>query len=661
MIIYQLEDGVTANYATDELKKYIKEMCGVEAVVKYEKEAEEGIVLATFDTLGINALDIEDKKYDDAFEINIKGLKGYIAGSNIRSILYGIYDYLYAAGCRFLRPGKDGDLIPKKDMSAFDYACRKKADCRYRCDCIEGSLSYEMIDERLKWLPKAGYNGYLIQGLTPTFMLERWYKHIGNPYKEPKPLTWEEEEGLTRIIEKNIKKYGLLFHDYGHGYMFPAYGIYRDDEIRKIEEPLKSHIALTQGNREIKTKLKYVNLCYSNPDVRNRIANYLADYLEEKPDIDFLHMYLADCTENLCQCENCQKQSITDLYVMLLNDVDAELTKRNNDTKIVFCLYNDTLIPPKTERFNNPDRFVLETAVFRTVEDTQAGGYAIKVTESDNLMMVEEFAPIMRCQNAWRKIFKGDILFFDYHLYSEHFDDMGHDLITNRIVNDVKNIDVNNSKGLMNCATSRLYMPTGLPTYACGMALFDKSIDLESLKDDYFAAAFGADGAKVKAYLKTLSDLFQPDLLADIGVSAAAQEYTDIKLKAHLKWMNNPEANASFRKIDGVLAEFKPLLEKNLKETDGCQRKSWELLDIHFDHCKMLAEALVLGSAGDIATAQEKAKEIIDYLARREDDYALHFEFFLYLKRIRFMFGLAEHIWAALDSDASVTSAGVIG
>ena len=245
MIIYQLENGVTANYATDELLKYIKAISGTEGVVKYEKEAEDGIVLATFDTLGISTDGIENKKFDDAFEINVKGLKGYIAGSNIRSILYGIYDYLYAAGCRFLRPGKDGEIIPKKDMAAFDYSCHKTADCRYRCDCIEGSLSYEMIDERLKWLPKAGYNGYLIQGLTPTFMLERWYKHQGNPYKEPKPLTWEEEEGLTRIVEKNIKKYGLLFYDFGHGYLFPAYGIYRDDDIRKIEEPLKSHIALT--------------------------------------------------------------------------------------------------------------------------------------------------------------------------------------------------------------------------------------------------------------------------------------------------------------------------------------------------------------------------------------------------------------------------------
>ena len=321
MLIYQLERGVTADYATDELLKYLKTMCGIEAIVKYEKAPEEGLVLATFKSLGIPAEDIEDPEIDDAYEINVKGLKGYISGSNVRSILYGIYAYLHAAGCRFLRPGEDGELIPKKDMTKFDFHCRKKADCRYRADCIEGSLSYEMIDERLKWLPKAGYNGYMIQGITPTFMLDRWYSHLGNKYKKGKPLSWEEESGLTSIVEKNIKKYGLLFHDVGHGYLFPAYGIYRDEELKVIEEPLKSHIALVNGERKIIRKLKYTNLCYTNPEVPKRIADFFVNYLKQKPEVDYLHVWLADDINNLCQCENCSKRTISDLYVILLNEI----------------------------------------------------------------------------------------------------------------------------------------------------------------------------------------------------------------------------------------------------------------------------------------------------------------------------------------------------
>ena len=62
----------------------------------------------------------------------------------------------------------------------------------------------------------------------------------------------------------------------------------------------------------------------------------------------------------------------------------------------------------------------------------------------------------------------------------------------------------------------------------------------------------------------------------------------------------------------------------------------------------MLAEALVLGSSGDIKSAQEKCLELIDYLALHEDEYAPYFEYLLYLKRLRFTFGLAVSIWAPM-------------
>ena len=646
MLIYQLERGVTADYTTDELQKYIKAMCGIETTVKYEMDEEEGLILATFDRLGISTADIEDPEIDDAYDIKVTGLKGYISGSNVRSILYGVYAYLYAAGCRFLRPGENGEFIPKRDLGEFNLEYRKKADCRYRCDCIEGSLSYEMINERLKWLPKVGYNGYMIQGITPTFMLDRWYSHAGNKYKNGKPLSWEEEAGLTYIVEKNIKKYGLLFHGVGHGYLFPAYGIYRDEELKVIEEPLKSHIALVDGERKIIRKLKYTNLCYTNPDVRKRIANFLVSYLKEKSQMDYLHIWLADDVANACQCKHCSEYTVSDLYVLLLNDIDNALTENNIDTKIVFILYHDTFKPPKKERFNNPKRFVMATAIFRSPDD-RAEGYAIDDPKADSTNELSgDFAPIMRYQNAWREIFDGDIFFFDYHMYSEHFDDLGHDLITKRLVRDVKHLSKHNARGLMNCATSRLYMPTSMPAYACGLALYDLNLDLDGLKDDYFASAFGPDGSKVKAYLETLSNLFMPDLLSDIGVGAADQEFTDPNLIVTLKWMNNPTAHESFSQIQSVLDAFLPTLEENLKSSVACHRRSWELLKIHYKQCEMLSEALVLGSSGEIKSAQEKCLDLIDYLALHEDDYSLHFEFLLYLKRLRFTFGLAKSIWS---------------
>jgi len=652
MIIYQLEKGETANYASEELAKYLKAVSGIDAIVKYEKGEEEGIILATFDKLGISMKDIENAKVDDAYDVDVKNLNGYISGSNIRSMLYGIYAYFYAAGCRYFRPGEGGDYIPKKDLTSFEFKAYKKADCRYRCDCLEGSISYEMVNERLRWLLKAGYNVYMIQGITPTAWLDRWYSHLGNPYKEGKKLTMEEEFDITAKIEKDIKKYGLLFHDVGHGYLFPAYGIYRDDQVDEMDETLKSHLALRDGERKIlHGSLKYTNLCYSNPEVRKRIVDYFVGYLKEKPSIDYLQIWLADNRDNDCECEECQKGTPTDFYVMLLNEIDEAFTKNNIDAKIVFILYNSTMAAPLKERIKNPDRFVLMPAIRGSWGEY---GYAAYDPNTDTDFLEKDgkpgaFSTVMRHKKEWGRAFEGDVFFFDYHLYSLHFCDLGHTLITKRLVRDVKLLEKHGSKGLMNCCTPRLNMPTALPTYACGHALFDLNLDLEATFEDYFKYAFGEDGEKTRKYLETIGELFLPDLMADTGVDAADEEFDDPNIKIKLRWMNNKEAHESFSKIKKVLEDFKPIIDKNINTEDPAQRKSWELLEIHYNLCVMLSEAYVLGSEGKMGPSQKICTELIDYLARHEDDYLLHFDFMLYLRRLRLTFGITNDLFAPVE------------
>lgn len=650
MLIYQLEKGETADYVSAELKKYVKAICGEDSEIRFQKGPEKGVVLGTFDTLDIKYEGIEDKKCDDAYVIDIKGFDGVIAGSNIRSILYGVYRYLYETGCRFFRPGDGGEYIPKKNLTDFELKCNKKADLRYRADCIEGSLSKEMIIERLKWLPKAGYNGYMVQGITPTAMLDRWYSHLGNKYKTPAPLSLEQEIEITKEVEKHIKKYGLLFHDVGHGYMFPAYGIYRDTEA-DIDDSLKSHLALVNGERKIHGSIKYTNFCYSNPEVLKKIADYLVSYTKEKPEVDYLHLWLADNSNNCCQCEKCSQSTVSDIYVRILNYIDEVFTQNNLDTKIVFILYNDTMEPPEKEVIKNPSRFVCTVAVdwwYEAEKGYETYDFETDTDYLDSKGRPSQFAHTMRCMKKWEKAFSGDVFFFGYHMYSAHLDDMGHKLVTRRFIRDVKLLPLKYSDGLMNCATSRLYMPTALPAYLCGAALFDTSLDFEAARDDYFEKSFGEDGKKAKEYLDSLSDFLIPDLLSDTGVKAADEEFAEI-LKVKINWMDNKEAHNSFVKASQTVKDFLPVIERNLNADNECHRKSWELLKIHHGLCERLTAGLVAGSAGDIKTAQEHCYDLIDYLSSREDDYALHFDFYLYLKRLRYTFGIARDIYAGLN------------
>ena len=53
---------------------------------------------------------VEDPALDDAYAVEIQQGIGFIAGSNPRSVLLGVYAFLQAVGCRFIRPGPDGEI-----------------------------------------------------------------------------------------------------------------------------------------------------------------------------------------------------------------------------------------------------------------------------------------------------------------------------------------------------------------------------------------------------------------------------------------------------------------------------------------------------------------------------------------------------------------------
>ena len=147
MIIKTWHKEETALYAAEELKKYLDIMdtgfcTDIVITDNIEKNITNGeIKLGLLKDFNLDESDVIDSLCDDVVYIEINKGSGIIAGSNIRSILLSVYAYLRAAGCAFLRPGKDGEIIPQKNMREFSYTYRKKADYPFRGECIEGALN----------------------------------------------------------------------------------------------------------------------------------------------------------------------------------------------------------------------------------------------------------------------------------------------------------------------------------------------------------------------------------------------------------------------------------------------------------------------------------------------------------------------------------------
>ena len=98
-------DSHRARYYMSELEKYVKRLTNGEVEVVCEfggAPRDNALVLAHLDELSLDAHDLFDPVTEDIIDIDVKNGVGYIAGSNDRSILIGIYKYLnlrVADGC----------------------------------------------------------------------------------------------------------------------------------------------------------------------------------------------------------------------------------------------------------------------------------------------------------------------------------------------------------------------------------------------------------------------------------------------------------------------------------------------------------------------------------------------------------------------------------
>ena len=306
-----------------------------------------------------------EESVDDAICIEVKNGSGHITGSSPRAVLIAAYRFLTELGCRWLRPGKDGEILPHCTLTneMLCVSVNAKASYRHRAVCIEGSVSYEHVYNMIDYLPKVGMNGYYAQFFVPYTFFERWYKHEFNPLREAEPLETEDVVHMWRSLEEEIVKRDLLYHATGHGWTCEPFGLHANGwhaNASVIPPETTRYFAEVNGKRELWEKVALnTNLCYSDPIVRDTVTGAITAYCKAHPSIDYLHFWLADGTNNHCECENCRKMRPSDFYVLMLNELDRKMTEVGIQTKIVFLLYYELLWAPETMRIENPDRFVL--------------------------------------------------------------------------------------------------------------------------------------------------------------------------------------------------------------------------------------------------------------------------------------------------------------
>ncbi|MBQ7119995.1 MAG: DUF4838 domain-containing protein [Oscillospiraceae bacterium] len=649
MKILTSRKGETAEYFTSELAKYIRHIidCEIMPEVVFCEETpslcEDAIVLAHLDELSLDTSDLKDSFVDDIIDIKIENGSGYIAGSNDRSILMGIYKYCVSAGCRFIRPGEGGEYIPYCNLKEHSFSYRKKADHPFRGECGEGAISYEHMRDTVYWLPKIGMNMYMIEGLVPYSYMHKWYGHVGNSIlrKKGQITDYAMLEELMEKLMADIRKTGIQLHTIGHGWMFEKLGIHHThaaQEKSELREEHKQYLAMLNGERGLCRSTFYTHFCYSNPEARKLLVDFCVEYVKERPYVDFLHVWLADSKNNWCECDECMKMSPSDHYVQLLNEIDEALTAIGSKTRIVFILYVETVRPPVKLRIKNPERFVILAAIGLHYET----GYINREYTGEippyvhNNFTPPDNALRLKWHKDW-KAMSGDIpsIIFEYRFYTDMYCDPAFMRVSKEVYRDMRALGSVSFEGCMSDQTHRMYLPTSLPLVMMSETLFDKSLDYDRFCDDFFEGAFGADGKKCREYLEKLSELFCPGNIRTGGKTGVEEDGLETGGSKPKIWINNPEVAEKTKQIPEVLREFLPTIEKNMTQRNACRRKSWVYLYYHYEICSRLWEVIHLGASGNMEGAREKFEGLERYLCRVEEDIHPAFDLFLFCRAIR--------------------------
>lgn len=601
--VFTNKESIVLDYAKKELVHYlakaIEDICKEKGGISGEEEKF---------TFALEVIEDREETADsrDSFSYCVKENQGYIRGNNERSVLLGVYSYLKSIGFEFLYPGENGEVTPQ--LSSY-YQLEVEhtlveADYYHRGVCIEGANSLENVLEFIDWLPKTGFNSFFIQFKKPDIFFERWYNHTFNPTLSVEEKSREDLDFMLKTIIDAMKKRGLLLHRVGHGWTAECLGydsLGWQESNKTIGPEIRSMIALIGGERNLwKNVPANTNLCYSSEAVQDKISDLVVEYAKKERKTEYIHFWLADECNNICECDDCKKSVLADQYIRILNIINEKLKKEHLNTKIVFLLYQELLYAPQKEKIKNPDRFCLMFApISRDFEYSypkELPEVPITPYKRNQFVLPQKIDENLMMYRSWLETYEGEIFFYDYPLGRAHYGDFGYMKIARIIYDDIEALKALNSQGYMSCQELRIMSPTSLPNYIMGNRLLDKKAGFEILTERYFDALYGAAAKECMEYLQSLSDLSDTNYFNGKGPRV------------------QPQLADNFKSIEMAIEAFLPRIEELKQRGSSKHQQNLEILRYHGEYSRRLAKALYHLSLGEETQANRCYKIFCTYV-----------------------------------------------
>ena len=312
---------------------------------------------------------------------------------------------------------------------------------------------------------------------------------------------------------------------------------------------------------------------------------------------------------------------------MLLNDIDAKLSERELNTRIVFIVYTDTTWAPLIEKIKNPDRFTLMLA-------TISRSYTRSLTDRKDIKTVpfvrnktslpRDLDTYMAYFDEWKKLWSGDNICFEYHFWRHQVYDLSGQQLAKRIFEDIEAYSSRHIHGLIACGSQRSFFPNGFAYYVFARKQFDISYTYDELFEDYYSHAYGEDYKAFAEYLCELGNIFGFAYME-------GEESEDITVSPFF----SPKKAIELDKVCSVAERGKELIETHYNSSDRIKTLSVRLLEIHGEYAKLLAQTMKLKALEKDEEALAHVKTVVaKYLSEQERSFEKYFDLDLIVRQM---------------------------
>ena len=342
----------TVDYAVSELKKYLEKIAGIE-LVQAENPADADYIIGS-DELAYS-------KWDDAIMLRSRGEQLIITGSNPRSILFAVYDYLQELGCRWPNPATE--ILPAnislylKNWNKVEYA-----SSRYRGLSPFQPETSDLIEkhtrELINWMPKAKYNVFFMEGFPVECPGGEWFEDGEHPFQHIEHIckgwTWKERVAFLEEREEMIelaRSRGMLIERYGHGWasgIIEHYAIKNGMSKSECRSFLRAKLSSDIHN-ELDSSM-WFQFCMTAPGLKEMYIEHVVDYLKKHHhEVDIAAFWLGDGYDNACQCSECLKKPFSEWFMEILDAVARQVKEFAPELRLEGLVYFMTLEPPQSK------------------------------------------------------------------------------------------------------------------------------------------------------------------------------------------------------------------------------------------------------------------------------------------------------------------------